>query len=520
MPDFLERLGLDTGADERAIRQAYARLLKHIDQETDAAGFQALREAYEAARQWARGAARAPAEEQPVPAAAAPAPAAAAPAPPEPPAPPAPAVQAAPPAVQEPPLPSPDIAAQAVFAVFYTHIEASPPASEAAARQALDEALGDEGLTNLDARGIFEWGVADLLASGWRPGHEFLFTAALAVFRWEAEARRLGRFGPAGQFIDAAIVEKLAREADPPAARTRQDELIRQLRQPGHPGVRTLMTELGLAEELAARFPHWMSLQAPRESLSRWQQWARSTTPRGAPPEPAPAASTGWARPMFSMLWAIFMLLLVTKSCWLAPDRPPQAIAAQLPSSLHQAPDIDSIGGDPGSVQPGSGALAQAGGRVPLHAAEAPLQAIPPQTLAALTKGKPTASRCDEAASWARRLAGDAPPVPAFDRLIVDCVVAKLWPRPGYDPAVTAALQREQKRSNLEIQRLLADMRHIKPRDAAAPAPGASATATLAPTPPDSDPLGLRRGSLPPADSIFPQGVRPDRPPPHDGTPP
>ena len=50
----LERLGLRDDAALVDIRRAYARELKLIDQERDAAGFQLLRQAYEEAVEWTK----------------------------------------------------------------------------------------------------------------------------------------------------------------------------------------------------------------------------------------------------------------------------------------------------------------------------------------------------------------------------------------------------------------------------------------------------------------------------------
>lgn len=51
-PWFLERLGLDERADERAIKRAYATRLKKIDQTTDITGFTDLHRTYQAALAW------------------------------------------------------------------------------------------------------------------------------------------------------------------------------------------------------------------------------------------------------------------------------------------------------------------------------------------------------------------------------------------------------------------------------------------------------------------------------------
>jgi len=57
-PSCLQALGLDADADERAVRRAYAKRLKQIDQETQAAAFQALRGHFEQALAWVAAEAR------------------------------------------------------------------------------------------------------------------------------------------------------------------------------------------------------------------------------------------------------------------------------------------------------------------------------------------------------------------------------------------------------------------------------------------------------------------------------
>jgi hypothetical protein len=262
----LNRLGLDKAADERAIKRAYARELKQIDQEADAAGFQVLRHAYEYALEWVRhqafdaGAASAAPETVD---AAAPAPAAAL------------------------PVADPQVLAEEVFARFSAACEvfgAREDGGDAAMwKMHLQRCAGDDRLINLSARAFFEYMVAGRLADGWRPGHEKLFVAACELFRWTEDRRRLVEFGRLGSIINQAIEESEmfgqqgAHDCD---AQTRAMERVRLAAEPDKEALRLHAPHL---ERMVTRFPAWTAICASAKRIMEWvrlQEEAVSYGPR------------------------------------------------------------------------------------------------------------------------------------------------------------------------------------------------------------------------------------------------
>jgi protein TonB len=183
--DFLVALALDETADTRAIRRAYARQLKGIDQAADAARFQALREAYEAALEWAAYQAQGqePGRAQEAEGSTAPPPAQS-------------PVEADAPA--QAPVPEDARLVAAVWERFEAGVQALAQAQRLADADAwhdlLLERLRDDELINIAARTLFEWRVVTMLGNGWRPGHEALFSAAVAAFDWAQDRRRLTQF--------------------------------------------------------------------------------------------------------------------------------------------------------------------------------------------------------------------------------------------------------------------------------------------------------------------------------------
>ncbi|MEO5932041.1 MAG: tetratricopeptide repeat protein [Duganella sp.] len=298
---FLQRLDLSDDADERAIRRAYARELKLIDQETDPAGFQYLREAYDTALYWTRHKDEfdesAPFEELEAVTGDAPA---GSPAP-------SPGPTEYQPADPAPASPQPepleadhDALAEAVFADFLGRAgdiaHERPVTPDAPWQRELRASLDDPRLINISARETFERRVADLLTSGWRPGQEALLVAAVTIFDWAGDRRRVFSLGRSGAMLDAAIDEGATFDLQPDAQREQQRRLIERLRDPKPPGTRELLLNSPTLETLIARFPTWLALITSVDHIVQWREkndklpsWRRKLTFTGLrkPAEPS-----------------------------------------------------------------------------------------------------------------------------------------------------------------------------------------------------------------------------------------
>lgn len=357
-PPFLRHLNLTAPADERAVRRAYAQLLKQIDQETDPQAFQTLREAYESALSWVRYQARQVQEatdecESPAPAEPAvtpEAPRAAAPAMPE-----------EPDEFDEldesdetvPAQPAPQVVANDVFDGFVATFP-SGLHDQADAAQRLDRWLSDDRLINLDVRDFFEWRVAEWLAQGWRPGNEFLFVVACERFKWLEDRRRLVRFGQVGQVLDAAISERQVFDRQAAAERHALIEAIRRLREGVHPGARFLLKNTPALERAARQLPNWMRLITRVDDIQTWRDWERAVPNwlrllalhaiKRSPPQPDQPPKKKWR-----WQWAVFVMGVVYQilkgwddPSWVTPpsiyqDDPSWSQPVQLPAPIKAA---------------------------------------------------------------------------------------------------------------------------------------------------------------------------------------
>ena len=264
---FLTRLGLTPETDKQTVRRAYARELKQIDPETDAASFQALREAYDAALAWL--------DRRPVPSNARRT---------------SPdfglpltpillkSTQAAtlstektlPREVTEDPL----SLARAVydeFTVACPELMSGPQSKEKETwMAALERCRSDPRLFNFAASSMFESMMAKRLAAGWVPGNETLLVAANEVFDWSSNRRKLTQLGQLGALINRALDEHIMFEAQIEVEARRQRFIITRLRESDIPDAEHLLRDMPELERMQSCFPVWLPMMVPQASIVRW----------------------------------------------------------------------------------------------------------------------------------------------------------------------------------------------------------------------------------------------------------
>ncbi|NML48641.1 hypothetical protein HHL11_33205 [Ramlibacter sp. G-1-2-2] len=246
------RLQLRPDATVQDVRRAYARELKRIDQATQAEAFQELRETYERLLGWLQSQEREASVAQPV------------------------AQEAAVPQQSAAPQPAPsaeDSGAQVLNLLLECLQQPPPLASNDEAEDLLAHCLRDERLSSLDARQYFEWGVASLLANGWRPGHERLFVPAVEAFGWQDDRSRLLWLGHPGRVLDQAIDELATFDLQEFAVRGTQRDVLRALRADARPATSDLLAWLPLGTQLAGAFPAWLHVVTRPQQLEAWKRW-------------------------------------------------------------------------------------------------------------------------------------------------------------------------------------------------------------------------------------------------------
>lgn len=378
LPPFLVRLGLDLQADERAVRRAYARLLKQIDQEADPNGFQSLREAYEVALFWIeqkRQQASDLAGDQPSASVGEAREAEATqlqgkghpdhaqnlgiadrsdrvPSDPEP----RSASNGTAQATQYASRAS-EQAAHSVLDELQAKLASGWPQDRAAVRAWLDGILDADRLVDMDARFYFEWGVAGVLAEGWKPGKEHLFGPAIDRFGWKDDRGRLAAFQRAGGIVDAAIAQLEFFDGLPDRVRTAQRDLIRRLRDDKRPSTSALLAQMPLVEHISQLYPHWLHLITNAENIGRWREWAgqipkwrkrlaRQPRPVRTPSQPNSGGRRyGW---VFLALLAFGALIRIFDS---SPSRSPAPAATPVGRGVSMGPRPPIPSGDlPGRV--------------------------------------------------------------------------------------------------------------------------------------------------------------------------
>lgn len=249
--DFLDVLGIPDHADTRAIKRAYAALLKRIDPAADPDGFARLREAYEQAMSWA-------AEQAAVGAAA------------------AETLIAAERETEETTLrsavaeasPTDDLTHTLRLADAFAASAQRTPAAELPAL--LSRTVSSLRLGYIDAPGRFEERMIDLLIEGNVGQRLTLFAALTDTFHW-AELGHLAPLASRGAWIERVTAQELAWRQVPTRARQAIVELLRQA-EVATALPPTLIREWPRVATALADYPDYLGLHLGKRKQTLWRE--------------------------------------------------------------------------------------------------------------------------------------------------------------------------------------------------------------------------------------------------------
>jgi hypothetical protein len=312
-------------------------------------------------------------------------------------------------------------------------------------QQRFERYLGDDRLVAVDAKDIFEWQLAQRLARGWRPGHETLIELAAQTFGWNADRRRLLRFGRVGEVLDATMHELAAFEQQDVATRNELMDVIRSLRLYKEPDTQHPPERMLRAEFLAGRFPYLAGILTSAENLEAWRKSpaAAELQRRMEAQERARSRQIGTAPPAAqrrkkeegpgSWAWGVFALfMLFTVAINLAKNDPSHSTAGYGPPP----PAIQQVLSEEQSRR--ANALMQ--------------NAADQAELETIFGNRPTQAICGLSSELAARnphgnnMLGERLDQ-ELDRLIAACGRARMWPSDPHSKSVVAQAQgREQLR--------------------------------------------------------------------------
>lgn len=322
-PAFLQRLGLDETCTERDIRRAYARALKDIDQERELEAFQSLRASYEAALYWVSLDQAAPADAAQTDASRKD----------------APQTDTSQRDASRPDTSRTDASQTDAAAELVLQIDPLKDAQQAfqlfaeqfgrlcridrptfdSAVALLTEQLNSDHLLNTNARAIFEQLCAQVLAEGWRAGHELLLPACDRCFGWDNDRHLAARMGHAGAIMQQVLLERAEFNTLSNDLRQQMRTAIQRLRQSAEPEPHELATVVPAMEKMLPVFPAYLQTITDMHRFMSWQ--ARWRNLRDAERQKLLRATSPSARKKRNFmhalaLWAVVIVISnMARSC-------------------------------------------------------------------------------------------------------------------------------------------------------------------------------------------------------------